>query len=196
MLQTSAANQTTHCIIPRPACQRRTHARVASAVCSGGAIAPVGGLPDNGARTGHSHGDTDESFSAAERVHRAAVGRAADLAGSDGQDRSPCATRRRRGAGSDLHILGRAGRYAACSEGCEPGNDGSRRIARIGGDFHSRGAVRAAAACIAVVCAGRRRARVARSARCGAFGRASLISRRPARPNPSAFALARRARSG
>jgi hypothetical protein len=34
-------------------------------------IAPVGSLPDNGPRAGRVHGDTEQSFSAAQRIYRA-----------------------------------------------------------------------------------------------------------------------------
>src|SRR5208283_889995 len=83
MLQTSAANQTKQPIVS-------FHARLASAGASGSgiratesrrAIAPVGGLSDNGARTRHGHGNSHQSFSVAQRIHCVAAGGAADFAG-------------------------------------------------------------------------------------------------------------------
>jgi len=52
MLQSGAANQTRYCIIPHPSCQRLRRVEQRLAHYCPGAIAPVGGLSDNGARTG------------------------------------------------------------------------------------------------------------------------------------------------
>src|SRR5580693_4242504 len=130
MLQTSAVNQTKQLIISfrvPPASGRHICAEVWKCCRRERPIAPVGSLPDNGARTGRVHGDTEQSFSAAQRIYCAAVGRAADLAGGDGPYRTARAARGCRGAWRYLYFLGSTGGYAARTESCATGDHDSRR---------------------------------------------------------------------
>src|SRR5580704_812742 len=193
MLQTGAANQSKHPIVSfrtRAASDGDFYTRAWHCHRTERLIASGCGLSDNGARILRDDAYSDESFSAAQRIYCAAIGRAADLAGCDGADRAAGASRRHRRAGGDLHILGCTSGYAAGGESCATGDHDSRRIARAGGHPDSRGAVRAGAACIAAVYAGRGRIGLARRTGRGGFGRAPLISPQPTKAQTSTFALA------
>src|SRR5580704_1212415 len=199
MLQTGAANQSKHPIV-----SFRTRAASAGDFYTGGwlcrptkrLIASGCGLSDNGARILRDDAYSDESFSAAQRIYCAAAGRAADLAGCDGANRAAGASGRRRRAGGDLPLLGCTSGYAARGESGATGDHDSRRIARARGYPDSLRAVRAGAAYVAAVYAGRGRTGLAWRTGRGGFGRAPLISPQPTESKTSAFALASRARSG
>ncbi len=159
-------------------------------------IAPVRGLSDNGARIRHGHGDSDESFSAVQRIYYAAAGRAADIAGCDGADRAADApggvavlgaififwgvraATRPEAKAARVETMIRAGSLALVgifilAVPFVPARHASQLFMLAGGVLVLRGALAAAD-----------------------FGRAPLISRQPTKSKSRAFALASRARSG